>query len=136
MNVSLLNPDGVFKPDTYYQVAIGTGSKIVCLSGQVAIDERGHVVGEGDLAAQAEQAYRNVFHALAGAGASFEHVVKVTAHLAHLQRDFAGYDAVYSARVGEPWPVRTTVGSDLLLGMLVEVDLVAVVQEDSAAASR
>jgi hypothetical protein len=29
MTVELLNPDGLFKPDSYHQVAIGTGSRIV-----------------------------------------------------------------------------------------------------------
>jgi enamine deaminase RidA (YjgF/YER057c/UK114 family) len=81
MNVSLLNPDGVFKPDSYFQVSVSTGSRIVCLSGQVALDERGSVVGEGDLAAQAEQAYTNVFHALRGAGASFDNVARLTVYV-------------------------------------------------------
>lgn len=81
MNVALLNPDGVFKPDTYYQVSVATGSRIVCLSGQVAQDESGNVVGEGDLAAQSEQAFRNVFHALRGAGATFDQVAKLTVYV-------------------------------------------------------
>jgi enamine deaminase RidA (YjgF/YER057c/UK114 family) len=81
MNVSMLNPDGVFKPDSYFQVSISSGSRIVCMSGQVALDEKGNVVGEGDLAAQAEQVYRNVFHALAGAGATFDQVAKLNVYV-------------------------------------------------------
>ncbi len=81
MNVSVLNPDGIFKPDTYFQASIASGSKIVCISGQVALDESGKLVGQGDLAAQSEQVYRNLFHALRGLGASFDQVVKLTVYV-------------------------------------------------------
>ncbi|MCW2915074.1 MAG: reactive intermediate/imine deaminase, partial [Actinomycetia bacterium] len=37
---------------------------------------------------------------------------------------FAAYDEVYREHFNEPYPVRTTVGSDLM-NMLVEIDLVA-----------
>jgi 2-iminobutanoate/2-iminopropanoate deaminase len=49
---------------------------------------------------------------------------KATVHLAELQRDFAAFDAAYRRVMPEPFPVRTTVGSQLL-GILVEVDVVA-----------
>jgi enamine deaminase RidA (YjgF/YER057c/UK114 family) len=51
MPVDLINPDGVFKPPTYSQVAVATGSKTIYLSGQVAIDADGNLVGKGDLTA-------------------------------------------------------------------------------------
>jgi enamine deaminase RidA (YjgF/YER057c/UK114 family) len=78
MAVTLINPDGVFKPDTYFQVGVATGSSIVCLSGQIALDAEGNLIGPGDLAAQSEQVYRNIFNALKGVGASFADVVKLT----------------------------------------------------------
>lgn len=81
MNVSLLNPDGIFKPDNFFQVSVATGTRIVCISGQVALDEAGAVVGEGDLEKQAEQVYRNLFYALQGAGASFDQVAKLTVYV-------------------------------------------------------
>ncbi len=81
MTVELLNPDGLFKPDSYYQVAVASGSRMVFLSGQVAQDASGAVVGKGNLAVQAEQAYLNVAAALKGAGASFADVVKTTVYV-------------------------------------------------------
>jgi hypothetical protein len=45
-----MNSDGIFKPDTYSQVAIGQGAKTICLSGQDALDEQNNLVGKGDLA--------------------------------------------------------------------------------------
>lgn len=80
MAVQVVNPDGVFKPDSYFQASVSTGTKLICLSGQVALDEQGRVVGS-DLAAQSEQAYRNVFFALKGVGASFNDVAKLTVYI-------------------------------------------------------
>jgi enamine deaminase RidA (YjgF/YER057c/UK114 family) len=78
MTVTYLNPEGLAEPQGYQQVAIATGSRMVFLSGQVSDDATGAVVGEGDLAAQAEQALRNVGVALAAAGATWDDVVKTT----------------------------------------------------------
>jgi 2-iminobutanoate/2-iminopropanoate deaminase len=52
--------------------------------------------------------------------------VKVTAHLSDA-RLFSRYNAVYARRFSKPYPVRTTVGSDLgaTPGMLIEIDCVA-----------
>ena len=75
------------------------------------------------VAAQTEAVIRNVERALAVAGLDLSHVVKVTAHLADLA-DFDAYNAVYERLFPAPYPVRTTVGSQLA-GILVEIDVVA-----------
>ncbi|GAA0916307.1 RidA family protein [Nonomuraea longicatena] len=81
MTVTLVNPDGLPKPDVYRQLSIATGSKLVFLAGQVARDAAGRPVGEGDLAAQVEQAYLNIGTALAGIGGSFDDVAKLTVYV-------------------------------------------------------
>ncbi|GAA0937759.1 RidA family protein [Actinocorallia libanotica] len=81
MAVTLVNPDGLPKPEVYRQMSIATGSKLVFLAGQVARDAEGNRVGEGDLAAQVEQCYLNIGTALAEAGASFDDVAKLTVYL-------------------------------------------------------
>lgn len=73
----------------------------------------------------------NLRAVLEEAGSSLNDVVKVTAHLQKVNRDFAGYDSVYRLYFQPPYPVRTTVGSDLL-GILVEVDVVALRPEATA----
>ena len=70
-------PDGVAPGAGYTHVVIGTG-RLAALSGQVALDERGKVVGAGDPAAQARQVFENLHRCLAAAGATFDHVVKLT----------------------------------------------------------
>ncbi|WP_067832038.1 RidA family protein [Actinomadura kijaniata] len=81
MTVTLINPDGLPKPEVYRQMSVATGSRLVFLAGQVARDAEGRPVGEGDLAAQVEQSYVNVATALAAVGGSFADVAKLTIHV-------------------------------------------------------
>jgi enamine deaminase RidA (YjgF/YER057c/UK114 family) len=85
MAVEALNPDGLVKPDVYRQVAVATGSKLVFLAGQVARDADGQPVGAGDLAAQAEQAVRNVNTAVTAVGGTFDDVAKLTVYVVDWQ---------------------------------------------------
>jgi 2-iminobutanoate/2-iminopropanoate deaminase len=70
-------------------------------------------------------------------GASLRDVVKVTVHLSDTSL-FARYNTVYARRFSKPYPVRTTVGSDLghSPGMLIEIDCIAYVEEKRGPASR
>ena len=70
----------------------------------------------------------NITAILEAGGASLADVVKATVHLAD-ETEFPAFNDVYSARMPEPRPVRTTVGSGLrqVPGMLVEVDVIAYV---------
>lgn len=79
--------------------------------------------------AQTRQALRNVAAVLATAGLDLTDVVRVTTHLRDLAADFAGYNAAYAELVPAPYPVRTTVGSELNGSMLVEIDVVAALRE-------
>lgn len=74
---------------------------------------------------QTVTALRNVSAVLASQGRDLSDVVEVSTHLQHLERDFAGYDTAFRTMLDLSFPVRTTVGSDLL-GILVEIDVVAV----------
>ncbi|MGW0664529.1 RidA family protein [Streptodolium elevatio] len=110
-------------PGGTYSQGIDTGD-FVFTSGQGPNDPKtGQPVGD-DIATQTRRTLDNLKAVLAEAGLGFSHVVKVTTHLEHLKRDFAGYDAVYREYFSEPYPVRTTVGSDLM-NILVEIDVVA-----------
>ncbi|WP_067973667.1 RidA family protein [Nocardiopsis trehalosi] len=77
---------------------------------------------------QTAQVLSNVAAVLAQHGLTLDDVVKTTVHLQHLKRDFAEYDAVYAERFSAPYPVRTTVGSDLM-DILVEIDVVAALRD-------
>ena len=64
-------------PANGYSHAVAASGRLVAVAGQVAMDEHGELVGEGDAAAQAEQAFENLGLALAAAGAEFTDVVKL-----------------------------------------------------------
>lgn len=85
----------------------------------------GKLAGES-IEAQTEQVISNMESVLAADNATLADVVKVTVHLSDPAL-FARYNAVYSRRFSAPYPVRTTVGSDLgaLPGMLIEADCIA-----------
>ncbi|MCK2220995.1 Rid family detoxifying hydrolase [Actinomadura sp. ATCC 31491] len=96
----------------------------VFTSGMGPLDPKtGEIVGD-DVATQTHQVMRNLGAILAAHGLGFDDVVKSTVHLQHLERDFAAYNEVYKSYFNPPFPVRTTVGSQLL-NILVEIDFVA-----------
>ena len=59
-------------------------------------------------------------------GASLSDIVKVTAHLSDPSL-FSRYNVVYGRRFSRPYPVRTTVGSNLGMspGIMIEIDCIA-----------
>ena len=77
-----------------------------------------------EVGAQTTAVLANVARALGEVGLDLRDVVKFTAHLQDVERDFAAFNRAYEAAFEPPYPVRTTVGSDLL-GILVEIDVVA-----------
>lgn len=76
-----------------------------------------------DVAEQTRQVLRNVAAVLAQRGVGMDDVLKTTVHLADLA-DFAAFNEAYREFFTEPYPVRTTVGSQLA-NILVEIDVVA-----------
>jgi 2-iminobutanoate/2-iminopropanoate deaminase len=87
--------------------------------------ETGKLAGDA-IESQTEQVISNMESVLAADHATLADVVKVTVHLSDTAL-FARYNAVYAHRFSGPYPVRTTVGSDLrqLPGMLIEADCIA-----------
>lgn len=83
----------------------------------------GELAGPG-IEDQTRQVLDNIGAILQAANLGFDQVLKVTVHLANLERDFAAFNAVYQESFHRPYPVRTTVQSGLA-GFLVEIDVVA-----------
>ncbi|UCM89396.1 RidA family protein [Streptomyces marincola] len=133
MAITLVNPSGLPEIGAYRQVSVATGSKLVFVAGQVAWDADGVTVGAGDLAAQVERCYLNVGTALAGVGASFADVAKLTVHVVDWTPDkmplFEQGLARAAARLGTtPVPPATLLGVAALdvPEHLVEIEAVAV----------
>jgi 2-iminobutanoate/2-iminopropanoate deaminase len=85
----------------------------------------GNLVGD-TIEQQTAQTIDNISAILEADDASLSDVVKVTVHLSDTSL-FARYNSVYARRFSQPYPVRTTVGSDLghTPGMLIEIDCIA-----------
>ena len=98
----------------------------IFVTGTGPIDPRsGELVGS-EIEPQTEQTIDNIVAILDAEGASLNDVLKVNVHLSDTGL-FARYNAVYAKRFSRPYPVRTTVGSDLghTPGMLIEIDCIA-----------
>jgi enamine deaminase RidA (YjgF/YER057c/UK114 family) len=106
--------------------AVRAGDTIV-LSGQVAFDDAGELVGAGDPVAQAEQCFRNIERLLEQAGASLTDVVKLTCFLADVSA-YAGYAEAKLRRFPGDGPAGTAVVVAQLLDdrLLMEVEAMAV----------
>jgi 2-iminobutanoate/2-iminopropanoate deaminase len=97
---------------------------LVVLSGQVAVDLEGHVIGT-TIEEQTVATLRNCAGHLAAAGCSLADVFKVNIYLTDLA-DWASFNAVYEELMPEPLPVRTAVQAILLPGYLIEIEMWAV----------
>jgi enamine deaminase RidA (YjgF/YER057c/UK114 family) len=102
---------------------------MVFVSGQVAADENGNLVGKGDARAQADQCFRNVAAALEAAGATLDDLTKITCFLVKLE-DYPAYAAARLAVFPENGPASSTVMNTHLVSpdYLVEVEAIAVVE--------
>jgi len=111
-------------PAGAYSQAVRVGG-LVFVSGQLPLDSRGTVVGEGDIRAQTRAVLGNIAAILAEAGTSLDQVVKTTVFLTDLD-DFAGMNEIYAATFSSPYPARSTVEvSRLPGGMLLEIECIA-----------
>jgi enamine deaminase RidA (YjgF/YER057c/UK114 family) len=102
----IARPDGVAPGPGYTHVVTGTG-QLVAVSGQVALDGNGQIIGLGDPSAQARQVFGNLRLCLAAAGLSFDEVIKLTYYLT----DMAYLPAVRVVRdefIGNAHPPAST----------------------------
>src|SRR5262245_30471592 len=130
MPLECINPDGLSVPRTYTQVVVASGSMLVFVAGQVAEDAQRNLVGAGDMAVQARQAFTNVGCALAAAGARPDQVTKITIFVVEYQDEYL--PVIDEGRVGvygDHMPADTLVGVQALAhpGCLIEVEAIAVI---------
>src|SRR5215813_13121260 len=129
MTLKCINPADLPPQQTYTQVVVATGGKLVFIAGQEPEDIHGKLVGRGDLAAQARQVYANLGRALAAGGARPDQVAKITIYVVDYQRDHH-YPIIEQARAalfGDHKPANVVMGvASLSPDYLIEVDALAV----------
>lgn len=133
MTITLVHPEQVNRVEVHHQVAVTQGSRTVYLAGQVSWDTEGNLVARDDVAAQAEQCYRNIAAALDSVGATLADLAKVTVYVVDLDEERAGQFVAGRERAAAALGVElrqpsTWIGVTALAapGFVVEIDAVAV----------
>ncbi len=134
MALEHIRPEGLLNLRSFTQVVTATGAKTIYISGQVAWDADGRIVGLGDFAAQARRAYENLALALDAAGATPADVAKTNIYI--VDYDPAMAPALNDARnavFGDaPPPASTLIGVQALAApqFMIEIEAIAVLDAD------
>jgi enamine deaminase RidA (YjgF/YER057c/UK114 family) len=128
MTKTVINPPEM-APPTGYSYAIKKSGTPVFISGQVALDGAGRVVGENDAAAQVEQVFRNLSIVAQACGGSLDDIVKINIYVT----DASYRPAVAAARerhfkAGQyPASTYVVVAALAVPQLLVEIEAVAMI---------
>jgi enamine deaminase RidA (YjgF/YER057c/UK114 family) len=112
------------KPTGYSHAAkVGT---MLYVSGQVALDKSGKLIGKGDITAQTKQVYANLGNILKEAGGTLKHIFKMTTLITH-HRYLEPYRAVRNTVFQEPYPCNTLLVVESLADpdFLIEIEAIA-----------
>jgi enamine deaminase RidA (YjgF/YER057c/UK114 family) len=129
--VQFVNPPELAQSARYSHVAEVQGGRVVYISGQVAYDKSGNLVGKGDFHAQTVQVYENLKACLKAAGADFSNIVKTTTFIVNMDGNIRTFREVrdkYFKGLPQP-PASTAVGTTGLVDpeLLLEVEAIAVI---------
>lgn len=107
-----------------YSHAVESGDQIY-FSGQTPIDSETGKLVVGDIVAQTEQCFKNLFNVLSVTGLTPDNIIKVNVFLTDMN-NFTAMNTVYSNQFSPPYPARTTIGvASLPLGAQVEIEMIA-----------
>ena len=131
-----INPDSLPNWEQSFSQVITVSpvgpAKTVYISGQVAVDKNQNLIGDGDLALQAMQAFHNLETALAAGGATTADVVKLNIYVKDYKPENAApvSEAFRRYFPHQQLPTSTWLGVQALAkeGFLIEVDAVAIVE--------
>jgi enamine deaminase RidA (YjgF/YER057c/UK114 family) len=123
-NLKRTNPAALHAPFGYSHVVEASG-RLAFISGQVAYNQAGELVGAGDAGAQARQVFENLKAALAELGTDFGSVVKLN-YYAVDEESLQQIRSVRSEYVGEDPPASTFVFVRALVRpeLLIEIEAV------------
>ncbi len=130
MSTSIVQPEGWPPPKGYSNGLLLTGSRTLCISGQIGWDERGNLVS-GGFAAQFRQALANVRAVVEAAGGEVGQIGRLTIfvtdkqmYMAELKQVGAGYREVFARH----YPAMSLIEVKGLLepGALVEIEATAI----------
>jgi enamine deaminase RidA (YjgF/YER057c/UK114 family) len=127
----IINPPELVKPSGYSNGIVATGGRTLYISGQIATDGKGNLVGHGDVVEQYRQVLKNLWSVVMEADGEMSDIVKLTIYV----RDRADYKAhlkelgaAHKEYFGNYYPATSLIeASDFFEdGVLVEIDGIAV----------
>ena len=109
-------------------IDLSQAKRIIWVSGQIAFDEGGQLVGKGDIGVQTEQCIKNIESALKKLGGKLDDVMQVTVFV----KEMSGLKTIHDVRLRyfkEPYPTSTLVEVKGFVhpDALIEINAVAVV---------
>lgn len=132
MSATKINPPALMPPllGVYAQAVVTDARRLAFISGQVAMDVNGALIGANDYAAQASQAFLNLKNAFAALPAAPANVVRMTIYVVNHRPELVATIFHAGREVfGGDWPVTSSVLIGVqALGMpewLVEIDAIA-----------
>lgn len=131
MSIERLNPDTLSKNPAFTQVVVVTNpAKMIYVGGQNGVDGTGKIVGDS-MRAQTIQACKNLLAALAAAGATMQHVVKLNIYIVQGQSVQEGFEATNSIpemKAGPPAITGIIVAGLGRPDALVEIEAIAALE--------
>jgi len=130
---TFVRPASMQNSPAYSHAVIKSGTPVF-VSGQVALDGNGEIVGEGDIRAQTQQVLANLRTVVVACGGSVDDIVKLTVYTTDLAyRPAIGEARAAMFRAGES-PASTFVVVSSLADprFLVEIEAIAVIERPSA----
>lgn len=129
--VKHVNPRTLARPNGYSHLVEVAGGRTLYVSGQVAVDQAGSVVGAGDLKTQTRQVFENLKSALGAAGATLDDVVKITVFMTDVSQLVVFREVRDRYFTKEP-PASSLVEVARLVRpeLMIEIEAVAVVEAD------
>lgn len=127
------NPASLPTPPGYSQVVRVGGGTTIYIAGQVALDEDGNLVGEGDFEGQTRQVFTNLVSALGAVDARLEDLVKIGIYVVeHGELKLDVIRRVRDETFGDITPPASTLlGVDRLAvpGLMIEIDGIAFLED-------
>src|SRR6202000_2071820 len=134
MTIEKIQPNSLFKRNVsghllYSHLVVASGEKLVFVSGQLARDKDGNIVGPRDMRAQIKQVGENIKSALEAAGATLNDLVKTTTFVTDIDEFFKHVDVRHNY-LGVGLPASTTVEVRRLShpDLVVEIEAMAVLK--------
>jgi 2-iminobutanoate/2-iminopropanoate deaminase len=115
-------PEGLYDSTGNQYVHAVVEDETLYMSGQVALDADGEVVGDA-IEPQTRRAFENVGAILDAVDAAFADVAKVTSYLTAIHDDYDGYKTVFADYFDEPYPCHTMLGVEALAHPDLRVEL-------------